>query len=979
MHGEQPPPSPDTTASVNVALRTWNVNGRLGDAATVAEFVKPYVKGAGNQTDSSRGDPHDLLSLDGSPDVFVVSLQELVPLTTENVVLSNEQSRQNSGYWESAVVHVLSNVYGQAYESIAARSLVGVFTMVAVKATHIPYISGLHTETLAIGYCGVLANKAVVAIRFRLYASKFLFIGAHLAAGVSKWKDRNDGFHKVLQEFGSTFFPTSPSTTIDRESKESQFLDNFDFVFWIGDLNYRLDGLGKEECFVECERRRWTNLTCFDQLTAQRAKGNAFKGFREGPLDFAPTYKYYPGTAEYDVRHKKKSHTPAWCDRVLWRTRKPLERHVRLESYGTVNLLMSDHMPVGARFAVTISIEDTVDADNDGTDDLEGRPLGFASADQTLYEELLVMEPADIPGPQDPNTPQSQSSWGNRRVHLNQGWLTVEPDDAFGVDEVEIPLGLANVDKLDQPGSVPALLLVVSASGRRSSMQLAPDHVVRTMSVYLGFANEEARERWERALMSQSRAAALSASMVDGVMGGHAKPVPSSCFPPNSRKVLPRLTVDTNAAASATPPWSPAENTDGHVQLIRKRTDWRHTRANFLMTGWLHKRPVAVASHRGKIDSGTFKKRFFVLDFETHKFQYFEGPKCRMCKGTIEIDAASILEITGVTKLRLTTGHGLVLNLRTPSAAALRMWHGGLREVVRMAIVAYDTRHALDGSDTDSTPIPIEGRLASAQSPSFSPALLSSATPTPPRRESPAVPRAGPTVETWGQLGGIHATKLEPQLMGVEGEGYFAEPASRQRLDSELRVAARRISIEHSPALHRRVAKVAATSHDLLDRETVSSTSDNEADDLVTASAWDDLLDEDSPRRANAKIGSLRATPVRQLSGSTPGSPSVVSAASAAAMRRSGGSSTGSHSPSPKRVIRKLVSSNDLRQNESRWKQLIRSRQGDSDTARAILRTRRGSPGRASPGRASPGVGSPGRSGQLLFKEATSNTGQSGR
>jgi phosphatidylinositol-bisphosphatase len=39
---------------------------------------------------------------------------------------------------------------------------------------------------------------------------------------------------------------------------------------------------------------------------------------RNPRLAFKPTYKYIPGTSEYDRRLDKKMRAPAWCDRVLW-------------------------------------------------------------------------------------------------------------------------------------------------------------------------------------------------------------------------------------------------------------------------------------------------------------------------------------------------------------------------------------------------------------------------------------------------------------------------------------------------------------------------------------------------------------------------------------------------------------------------------------------------------------------------------------
>lgn len=45
-----------------------------------------------------------------------------------------------------------------------------------------------------------------------------------------------------------------------------------------------------------------------------------FRGFIEGNLDFAPTYKYDLFSEDYDT--SEKCRTPAWTDRILWKRRK---------------------------------------------------------------------------------------------------------------------------------------------------------------------------------------------------------------------------------------------------------------------------------------------------------------------------------------------------------------------------------------------------------------------------------------------------------------------------------------------------------------------------------------------------------------------------------------------------------------------------------------------------------------------------------
>ncbi|CAM9474706.1 unnamed protein product [Ectocarpus fasciculatus] len=142
-----------------------------------------------------------------------------------------------------------------------------------------------------------------------------------------------------------------------------------DVVFWIGDLNYRItEETPDQEVFemlqnddIETLRRVAVSIG-LDQLTIARASGTAFQEFQEGPLCFPPSYKFIPGTKEYDQRRvlapEKKVRCPSWCDRVLYTMGMQSGDSVRrlgLERYWSSGPLVSDHMPVSALFRTSLA------------------------------------------------------------------------------------------------------------------------------------------------------------------------------------------------------------------------------------------------------------------------------------------------------------------------------------------------------------------------------------------------------------------------------------------------------------------------------------------------------------------------------------------------------------------------------------------------------------------------------------------------
>ncbi|GLT54839.1 hypothetical protein SLA2020_280030 [Shorea laevis] len=288
---DQPSVSPKTIFNhhndvhkLKVFVSTWNVGG-----------VAP-------QDDFSI---HDLLidtCKSTSCDIYVFGFQEIVPLSVSNVLRS--ENSQISMKWNSLIREALNRKQ-------------------EMQSDRFPGKDGNSTDTgipqnfqciVSCGVMGCLGNKGAVSVRFRLHETSFCFVCCHLASGGREGdeKYRNSNVAEILSR---TNFPRGPSLDLPRK-----ILDH-DRVIFLGDLNYRIS-LPEATTRLVADREEWNALLENDQLRMELMDGQVFKGWHEGIIEFAPTYKYYPNSDIYcgGVEGKKgeKRRAPAWCDRIIW-------------------------------------------------------------------------------------------------------------------------------------------------------------------------------------------------------------------------------------------------------------------------------------------------------------------------------------------------------------------------------------------------------------------------------------------------------------------------------------------------------------------------------------------------------------------------------------------------------------------------------------------------------------------------------------
>ncbi|TPX70252.1 hypothetical protein SpCBS45565_g01896 [Spizellomyces sp. 'palustris'] len=334
-----------TYRDLKVLICSWNL-----DASKPAELEESRVPEEYNFLNR-------WLTVADQPEIIVIGFQELVDLESKKVTAKqllkgtkkSQQSHMDHRFkmWQEALVRAVDMAQSKArYRVVECRQLVGLFQCVFIKETEMVRIKDIAVNMVKTGLKGYHGNKGGIATRFVLDDSSFCFVNCHLAAHQNQVSARNNDTATILKD---AHFPPKPSYEgVFVGGGDGSLILDHENVFWSGDLNYRID-LARERVVELVEQQDWATLQEHDQLIRQMMTNPSFglRGFAEGPLNFAPTFKYDVGMDRYDTSEKRR--VPSWCDRVLYRG-----PDVRLQVYTRFSPSISDHRPIAASFIVRV-------------------------------------------------------------------------------------------------------------------------------------------------------------------------------------------------------------------------------------------------------------------------------------------------------------------------------------------------------------------------------------------------------------------------------------------------------------------------------------------------------------------------------------------------------------------------------------------------------------------------------------------------
>ncbi|KAI4497099.1 hypothetical protein M0802_007845 [Mischocyttarus mexicanus] len=340
-----------------IFVGTWNVNGQPPNGIKLEEWL------------SSDQVP---------PDVYAIGFQELD--LSKEAFLFNDTPRGEE--WRIVVTKSLHPK--GTYCPVAAVRLVGMMLLVFAKDVHMPHIHNVCTDTVGTGIMGKLGNKGGVAVSCSIHNTSICFVNAHLAAHCEEYERRNQDYADICARL--SFYKYVPPKSFKEH----------DQIYWLGDLNYRITEMDATIAKHYLLIGYYAPMLALDQLGEQRRLGRVFQEFQEAEIKFKPTYKYDPGTDNWDSSEKGRA--PAWCDRILWKGEAITSIHYRSHP----ELKLSDHKPVSAIFDSQIRIIDVVkyrkthEEVMKKLDKLENEFLPQVMVDTTevIFDTLKFLEPS---------------------------------------------------------------------------------------------------------------------------------------------------------------------------------------------------------------------------------------------------------------------------------------------------------------------------------------------------------------------------------------------------------------------------------------------------------------------------------------------------------------------------------------------------------------------------------------------------------
>jgi hypothetical protein len=262
----------------------------------------------------------------------------------------------------------MSTCLGENYTKIVDVHVMQMRLHIYVRNVHAPHIHLPEHSSENVGIGHVLGNKGGQVAKFQLYGQSFGFVSCHLPAheGEKHALERDRAVADIMRGTKLMY-------------KHLDVASQFSHVFWMGDLNYRVNIKTIPEYELDFEKephskrtkkanheKEWSKVSELvaaeefdvlhkaDELSTRMADKKVFVGWSTQPPNFKPTFKVKKA---YDLAYNNKR-VPSWCDRVLWKSLPGFASFITPTLYESCpGYKTSDHKPVRAGFTVRLPVQ----------------------------------------------------------------------------------------------------------------------------------------------------------------------------------------------------------------------------------------------------------------------------------------------------------------------------------------------------------------------------------------------------------------------------------------------------------------------------------------------------------------------------------------------------------------------------------------------------------------------------------------------
>nr|AAB08434.2 salivary inositol polyphosphate 5-phosphatase [Rhodnius prolixus] len=292
-----------------IHVATWNVNGRK--PTTITNLI------------GQNSDKYENL-----PDMVIVGLQEVTMSAVKAV--SNALTGE---LWSETMEKTLKG----NYQKVKSVALLGIVLNVFVKLNSAWALKNAAVDEVTTGMAGLYGNKGGVIMKFQLHDLMFCIVNAHFHAHDKGQESRIKDYKEI------------------NEGREKLCTPKSDFIFWLGDLNFRIvekDKYTPESIEKFIKKKDYDELLANEQLKEAKDAGKIFKDYQEGKIKFAPTFKLNVDEGTYNLKRR-----PSWTDRVLYKSE--TNKNIDVLAYHSLeNHTRSDHFPVMAQYKIKVPDND---------------------------------------------------------------------------------------------------------------------------------------------------------------------------------------------------------------------------------------------------------------------------------------------------------------------------------------------------------------------------------------------------------------------------------------------------------------------------------------------------------------------------------------------------------------------------------------------------------------------------------------------